>query len=133
MLMYVESRTNTHYRVALKKQRKLLCECVVAFYENRVSITTWYTYPDNRHKGIGYKTMQYCFKRLIENGEIIIDDIIHLPDSKEELEICYVWDMQNEYIHKWLAHFDPTYILNGDNVKIYKLDKNKFLEYLGIS
>lgn len=77
--------------------------------------------------------MQYCFKRLIENGEIIIDDIIHLPDSKEELEICYVWDMQNEYIHDWLAHFDPTYILNGDNVKIYKLDKNKFLEYLGIS
>ena len=130
-----ESITTLVYEALLTEEfvNEYICKCTISV--NKVNktwtISQWYANKNYQHQGYGRLTMKYLVNELYK--------IYSKP-----LEVIYVWNSVNEYVHKWIeTYFDAK--LSDNAIKLLKitdedikegheyfLNVDKFLNYFEV-
>lgn len=129
-ITWTDDKTENRLITTLFVNDEKVCDLKITLDENEWSIVAWYTSKDHLHKGYGFTTMQHAVRTLYKNS---------VPQT-----IKYIWNGANEYVMDWLKrHFTPVSMLplavqkysEADDWEshIYVIDKDKFLEYFGVT
>ena len=109
---------------------EIISRCKINYNQKVWSISEWFTASKYQHQGNGFMVLRYALHSLR------ITEV--LPR-----QIYYIWNGQNEYVHEWFnKRFSPMCLLPIEyqmgaeddwRAHIYNLDKDKFLEYFGVT
>ena len=127
-LQYITLKQNNTYITYAFLNNKKVCECKISVdLDRKWTVTSWFTVEDHKHNGYGTRTLSECIKQIRLNNlaPVIIE---------------YIWNGQNQYVLDWLTeHFDAECICpiavqktaasDDWESHIYRLDKDKFLNY----